>query len=331
MMSLSSMKKVIETVDSEWRSPLAEKVLERWGYDKGSVYSFRSSANHVFVFRAEGKRYFLRFIDNNERELQAINSEIEILLYLHKQNISVALPVKSSNEKYVEIVETSLGTYYAVVLEGLEGNQYQIKDLNNDQFFNWGKSLGKLHKVFKDIPKQYHEKRPGWNDHLTFVKETLPNKEKAAIKELEEINKWIKNLNVTNENFGIIHYDFELDNLYFNNDEVRILDFDDCSNYWYVADIAFALRDLFNECIDYSNPSFQQFLNGYREETDIDESLLCDLSWFMRLHNLITFARLLRTIDIQESEKNPEWLIDLRNKLKIHTEYYRTLFEKNYS
>ena len=31
--------------------------------------------------------------------------------------------------------------------------------------------------------------------------------------------------------------------------EINILDFDDCSYYWYVADIAFALRDLFEEKI----------------------------------------------------------------------------------
>jgi hypothetical protein len=38
MMKLSTMVKVVATVDGEWRSPLAEQILENWGYDEGSVY-----------------------------------------------------------------------------------------------------------------------------------------------------------------------------------------------------------------------------------------------------------------------------------------------------
>ncbi|MFD1450263.1 hypothetical protein [Oceanobacillus sojae] len=37
MMKLSTMKKVMNTVNSEWRSPLGEEILERWGYDKCSA------------------------------------------------------------------------------------------------------------------------------------------------------------------------------------------------------------------------------------------------------------------------------------------------------
>jgi hypothetical protein len=50
MMKLSTMLKVASTVDTEWRSPLAEKLLERWGYDESSVFAFRYSANFIFIF-----------------------------------------------------------------------------------------------------------------------------------------------------------------------------------------------------------------------------------------------------------------------------------------
>jgi Ser/Thr protein kinase RdoA (MazF antagonist) len=72
MMKLSTMRKVVDTVDHEWRSPLAERILTQWGYDEGSVYYFRSSANFIFVFRKNGQRYFLRFNDACERDIKQL-------------------------------------------------------------------------------------------------------------------------------------------------------------------------------------------------------------------------------------------------------------------
>lgn len=328
MMKLSTMKKVVDTVDHEWRSSLAEKILNQWGYDEGSVYYFRASANFIFVFRKNGKRYFLRFNATSERDLKTIEAEIETLLYLRNQPVHTAQPVKSLNDRYIEIIETDIGTFYAVVFEGLQGEQHEFGDLKQEQFVTWGGALGRLHHVLKEMPEEYRQNRSSWNDKLAFVKETLPNHETAAVTELEQIIQWAEGLSISKETFGLIHYDFELDNLYWNHDEVGILDFDDCLICWYVADIAFALRDLFEDCIDLSHPFFQEFIKGYSRETEIDTTLLQDLPWFMRMHSLVLFATLLRTVDIEESENDPEWLIGLRRKLLGYIEKYRASFEK---
>lgn len=50
MMKLSTMKKVVDTLSEEWESSLAETILERWGYDAGTVRYVRASANFIFVF-----------------------------------------------------------------------------------------------------------------------------------------------------------------------------------------------------------------------------------------------------------------------------------------
>jgi len=36
-------------------------------------------------------------------------------------------------------------------------------------------------------------------------------------------------------------------------------------SYWYVADVAFALRDLFETGVDLSHPSFHAFIRGYSQ------------------------------------------------------------------
>jgi Ser/Thr protein kinase RdoA (MazF antagonist) len=327
-MKLSTMKKVMDTVDAEWRSPLAEDILERWGYDEGSVFCFRASANFIFVFKKEGRRYFLRFNDCCERDLETIEAEVEILNYLRNKPLRIAFPVKSLNDKYIEAVDTEVGTFYAVVFEGLEGNQYEFEELDEQYFSIWGSALGKLHHTLKDIPEHYRHSRSSWKDHLAFVKEMIPDQETSAKQELKKIMSWTEGLPVTKENYGLVHYDFELDNLRWDNRSFGILDFDDCSNHWFVADIAFALRDLFEENVDLEHPLFQEFMKGYKKETEIDMILLKNLSWFLRMRNLLSFVTLLRTVDIPESQDHPEWLKGLRKKLEGIIDKYRVSFEK---
>lgn len=326
MMKLSIMQKVFETVDSGWRSPLAEKILNKWGYDEGSVFCLRASANFIFIFKKDGQTYYLRFNDSSERELQSIEAELNIVQYLGNDSLNVAMPVKSLNEKYIEVVETDLGTFYAVVFEALEGKHYEVEEITNEQTYIWGKSLGKLHESLKNLPEDYRNNRPSWNDRLIKVKELIPPHEKTAYKELERILRWANGLTVSKENFGIIHYDFELDNVVFKNNTIGMLDFDDSSVYWYVADIVYALRDVGDFHIEL--PIIKKFIEGYKSETTLDIDILSESLWFERLHKLVSFAILIRAVDVEEAQEYPEWLINLRKKLSDLIDVYRLSFEK---
>lgn len=328
MMMLSTMQKVLRTIDREWRSPIAEQILTRWGYDKGSVYYFRSSANFIFVFKRSGKRYFLRFNDSSERELNVIESEINILKHLHSSSINVAQPVKSLNNNLIEVVNTEIGTFYSVVFEALEGKQFELEELEKEDYFVWGSTLGKLHNAFKSLPKQLTNHRPSWKNHFAFIDEQIQENEAAAIRVLKQIKSWTNDLHTSNENYGLIHFDFELDNQRWgNNNEISVLDFDDSSIYWYVADIAFALRDLFEQEVDLNHPLFLEFMRGYSNETSYDESNLQDLHMFLKLHNLVLFAKLLRSIDIEESTDLLEEIDLLKTKLVNKINSIRASFE----
>jgi Ser/Thr protein kinase RdoA (MazF antagonist) len=95
-----------------------------------------------------------------------------------------------------------------------------------------------------------------------------------------------------------------------------------------VADIAYALRDLFEEGIDLEDPSFQAFIKGYRSETELDMALLKEIPMFMKLHDIVSFAKLLRSVDIPESDEYPEWLVNLKSKFVRKLEDYRQSFKK---
>ncbi|MDQ0176407.1 phosphotransferase enzyme family protein [Bacillus chungangensis] len=328
MMRLSTMKKVVATVDENWRSPLAEKILERWGYDPGSVYYFRSSANFVFVFSKEGKDYYLRFNEACERSLKTVEAETEILRYLCDKPIRTAQPVPSLNQKYVETIETELGTFYAVVFEALQGNQFEMEKLDKDHFYKWGSTLGRLHHIFKTMPEEYRDGRPSWKDRLQFAKTMLADEETYIKNELELVFQWAEGLQVSNEHFGMIHYDFELDNLNWEKDAFGVLDFDDCRTHWYVADIAYALRELSEYDVDLENPFVQSFISGYKTETELDMGLLKEIKWLMRMHNLESLASLLRSVDLTITSDDPDWLSELKEDLLGYIEEYRDFIQQ---
>lgn len=325
MMRLSLMKRVVETVDEEWRSPLAFKLMENWGYDEGQVYYWRASANFIFVCKREGKTYYLRFNEVSERSDKEIAAELKGVKYLAEHSIRVAQPVESKNGLLIETVETEWGTFHAVLFEAAEGEHLEFEELDGEQFFLWGRSLGELHKVLKKATSELKDGRPSWSDHLTNVEQVLPQNDLTLRRELQSLKEWATHLRRTDGNFGLIHYDFELDNIKVKDHQMEMLDFDDCAAYWFVADIIYALRDAGE--FDLRSPNIQKFLDGYRQQTQLDDELLHESEGFSRMHQLVLYSKLVRSVDIEESTDHPEWLANLRGKLINKIKEYRQSLE----
>jgi Ser/Thr protein kinase RdoA (MazF antagonist) len=253
---------------------------------------------------------------------------MKILEYLRDQPIRVAQPIPSIAGNVIETIETEIGTFYAVVFEALKGDQLEVEQLELKDYSLWGRELGQLHSIFKTMPIEYRTRRKTWRDQMSLAEAALPEHEEAARKELTELKAWAQELSATSENFGLIHYDFELDNQRWLNEEISILDFDDCMNHWYGADIAFALRDVLKTDDDLNKPIIKEFIKGYQLEMDLDVEMVDNLPKFIRMHNLFTFVGLLGTVDIHESENHPEWLKNLRVKLMQYIGNLRLSFMK---
>lgn len=329
MMKLSTMKALTDTLNDKWESAIADQILSCWEHDKRTAKYLRASANFQFVFQKAGRRYFLRFNHATERAIDRICAEVDYIKYLSSEGFTIAKPVPSIAGHFVQSVPTSQGVFHAVVFEGFAGRQFEIEELTPEIFTQWGKALGELHKAAQGYQAVG---RPTWKDHLTMVSEYLPVTEQAAQATLRELHEQLNRLSISEGNYGLVHFDFELDNIVWNGDEVGIIDFDDSAYYWFVADLAFALRDLFEdsaEKVDLRNESFQNFLAGYRLVRDITQEDLELIPMFLRLHNLITFAKLYRTLGTDEAQDEPIWLEELRKKLSQKMQFYRDEFSHN--
>jgi Ser/Thr protein kinase RdoA (MazF antagonist) len=326
MMRLSVMHAVVETLSEAGTSPLADQAAVLWTREPVSPRYLRTSANVVFTFTHAGRSYVLRLTDAHERTQAMLQGEVDYINHLALHGVPVARPIRSLAGLEVERVQTPLGTFHAVVFDFIKGTQYDIEELEQTQFAQWGHALGQLHRAAQSY------RGPGratWQERLTALEHDLPPNEQAARKLLARVAAQVEQFAADEQSFGLLHGDFELDNLIWTEQTIGIVDFDESTWGWFVADIAFALRDLFGDSagnIDWESADLRTFLDGYRSANAVSADTLAHLPVFLDMHNLYMFAKLLKTLDIPESEAVPAWVSGLQQKLIDKLHFYRDLF-----
>ena len=302
-------------VAPNWTSPLARQIADRWVGEETDVRVWRASANFVCVVTGGGAKYYLRFNHAEERSYTAICAELEWIQHLERSGCVIAAPAVSRAGNIVETVITPLGRFHAVLFHALPGSHREFDTLSLPDFETWGRTLGQIHAHSQN----YHvHGRPAWTDYVDLAARHISEHEAALRAELVAVERRLRDLPITSSSFGLIHYDFELDNLIWHEERAGVLDFDDCAHYWYAADIAYALRDLFDDSIahlDLAHPSLQAFVHGYRTAFPISDACLQRLSLFLRLHNLVLFARISRSLGASPPAEEPGWAVDLRTTL----------------
>lgn len=311
---------------------LAKMILENWEYDPSSLYMFnfyRISSNAIYPFKTDGKTKLLRFLPIEEKDKNNLIGELEFIRYLNLKKYPALCTIASkNNEEFLE-VSTPWGIYFAVVFDRVAGVQFGDIDYTYDICKKHGRSLGKLHKLSSEY-KPIRKLRWSYEDVLLWIEKELSNfpDEILAIQEVKILKEYLPKLPKNDQNFGLIHYDFELDNIFYDQatDTLNIIDFDDAMYHWYAMDIEQALDSIMNDssCENYSLMK-DVFIEGYREEFNVTDDILSLLPIFRRFANLYGYVRILQS-SAEVWNNEPEWLVHLRGKLAIAMEQRSKLF-----
>ncbi|MFM9280788.1 phosphotransferase enzyme family protein [Paenibacillus jiagnxiensis] len=314
---------------------LAEMILKNWKYDKESINMFkyhRISSNAIYPFQCEGKTQLLRFAPKTEKLKSNILAELDFISYLRDHHYGVLETVASRNGEELVEVRTPWGEYFASVFKRVSGVQISNTDFSDTVIFSYGKALGRLHRLSSQYtPGQF--KRWSYRDVLDWIQEVLKDfpDESAALMETERLQVFFASIPKTPMNYGLIHYDFEFDNVFYDDKSgsCNVIDFDDAMYHWYAMDIVQALDSL-EDCIpaDIFELRKKCFMDGYlTEHDDVSADYEHILPACRRFANLYGYARILRSTT-EKWENEPDWLTNLRKKLENSLERKSAFFGK---
>ena len=300
---------------------LAKQALENWQHDEDKLdemlAQFRISSNAIYPFYKNRNTCFLRLSPIEEKMNKNILGELEFITYLLKQDYPALEPIKSISGDFCLEIDTKWGKYYATAFKEVAGMQIENTNMSNEIMFQYGKTLGELHSLSsKFIPKTKkwtHIEVLSWIE-VALLKYNAPD---YMVSELKLIENELKKLPLTIDNYGLVHYDFELDNVFYDdkNKTCSVIDFDDGMYHWYVLDIEQVFDSISDELDDTRlQVAKNEFIDGYKSEHLYTQEMQETQPLMRRFINLYGYARVIRCVAEKFSDE-PEWLFDLRKKL----------------
>lgn len=300
---------------------LARAALQHWPCDQpvsdAWLSRFRISSNAVYPFLYRQELYFLRLAPVSEKREQNLQGELEFIQYLLDRGYPALEPLPAWNGSGCLTLDTQWGKYFASAFKAVPGEALEDLPLTAELVRAYGRSLGRLHRLSMD----FHPKTPKWSgfEALQWAEGALaryhaPEDMAAAVRRLEGE---LRQLPKTPELFGLVHYDFEPDNVFYdkNTASCHVIDFDDGMYHWYSLDIEQALASLQQLPIPDGLDASGEFLHGYEEERPYLREMEEMRPLMRRFIDLYGYARISRCLGDQPPAE-PDWLVGLREKLE---------------
>ena len=303
---------------------LARACLALYEYDEKSLADmlpyFRISSNSIYPFCKKDTHEvcFLRLSPSEEKPLSSVAAEIHLINWLNEKGFSAMKPVAMKTGEFAKEMRTEWGTFHVSCFAKVSGNSLEDTKGNLSVVRGYGQTLGKLHSLMKEYPCSEKHR-----DHKDLLKEIGDRMEEYDAPEIVKEEYWavcgeLERLIVSSSNYGTIHYDFEPDNVFYDEAEntFSVIDFDDAINCWYALDIVRAL-DALDDVIEDKNieDAVCRFLEGYQSVTDLTEEQKQSFSLMRRLVRLQEYTTILHVLSEPVDEK-PSWMNELIGKLK---------------
>ncbi len=291
---------------------LAEMMVKNWNYDEESVKHFRNfriSSNAIYPFEINGKAHFLRLSPDATKEVGFIEDEIAFTKYLRTQGYDAVDFIVSRNGKLVESCETPWGLYNASVMECVLGQELEEMEMDASIAYEFGSALGKLHEL-----SSTYDVKPSNRLHcieaLTWCESYLFDspEHKEIIEAIELLKPALEELPKDKMQYGLIHYDFDLDNVFLDQEsrKMHVIDFDDCMMSWYDMDVVLSLDKLGDAYQD-------SFIKGYKSHYQVSSDFEKLAPMFRQFTLIYSYTRIVRSIE-EKWENEPTWMINLRSK-----------------
>ncbi|MBQ7138573.1 MAG: phosphotransferase [Clostridia bacterium] len=303
---MMKLKNLVENFD------LARLALTHYTHDTGSLDSmlprFRISSNAVYPYLNRGQLCFLRLAPLEEKNPAHVQAEIDFIEYLRGQGYPAMRPIPDNTGRLTFLLDSHWGTYCVSAFAAVSGAPIEDTPLTPEIVYAYGQGLGQLHALSAvyDAPAI----RPAWDTVLNRDILQSAQASPAVLAACDKLFNALRALPTDRSCYGLIHYDFEPDNVFWDasSHSISVIDFDDCLYGWYAMDVAQALNEL-------DDAWAATFLEGYRSAFPFTAKQEATLPLMRQYIMLRSYARLKHCLS-EGLPNPPEWMVNLRAMLE---------------
>ncbi len=276
-------------------SALAERVLTNYNLPGSPACHFWSrSINDTYLVTAGETKFILRVAPTGWRTYEHLAAEIDLLRFLHRQQIPAPQPIPQTDGTYVQTLLAPEGPRYAVAFTFVpNASSGPMTEIRSNRY---GQAIAQLHVVTDNYPAD----QAGFRfDPQQMVDEPLARlkplfaEHQADFDYLLEISAGLKEtadkLPRSAPEYGICHGDVNNGNIHFNDyDDWALIDFEYFGYGWRVFDIAtFINNQVYN--LDKTKRTKRiraAFLEGYQSVHPLSDIELEVLPAFVMLRQI---------------------------------------------
>ncbi|HET9721264.1 MAG TPA: phosphotransferase [Solirubrobacteraceae bacterium] len=294
------------TAEHEPMTALARAAMARFEIGEDAKLTLVNvSENHTFRVddAANGMSYALRLHRPGYRTVEEIESEIDWIDALRRDGVvDTPAAVSASDGGRVVFVEAEGAQgRNAVVFRWIDGSTVDMDAGSRaiEQYETLGAIAARMHQHVRRWQPRPGFTRPPWDyehsigpaGHWGAWQDGLgvgPQERRLLDRLDTTIRTRLQRFGAGSDRFGLVHADMRLANLLVHEDEVLLIDFDDCGASWYMYD--FATTVSFMEDHPRVPELRAAWLRGYRSVAKLDAASEAELQTLVMLRRLLLVA-----------------------------------------
>ncbi|QOV11958.1 phosphotransferase enzyme family protein [Viridibacillus arvi] len=283
-------------------SPLVSELYGLEGYETSLINAHAGGRNVVYNCEKEGvSAKILRIAYLNDRSQEDLLGEVEYIQYLFEHGGSVSNVISSRKGNLLEEITHNNHSFFICLFEKARGkmlveNHYQYREgvPITEYYYNCGKVLGKLHQLSKGYAPVHRRYSFFDKYNVEYIDNLIPGTLPLLKEKMVELLKTLEGLDKNSESFGMVHFDYNDGNymIDFDTGQITVFDFDNSCFCWYMYDLAnvwmlgLGWIQFEPDAVkrqDFMDDYFKTVLEGYTSESQIEDSMLNNLSLFIQI------------------------------------------------
>lgn len=277
-------------------------ITKSFGIKFSDLKLLRDNVNLIYAYRKSGSKFILRITHSSVQKLEELQSEVDWLHFLQKNDANVSAPIESLNGNLIEVVNSGDTYFTATAYTEAKGKKIDRFNWNEPVFKEIGRVTGQLHRITKDYKPGNHV-IPRSDLVETEVARVMSHKEMHDEQFTARMLKLVNTLSYlprTRDHYGLIHNDINRGNMFIHNGHICLFDTADCAYSWFVADIALTLlyvvqyfqNDPNGKLTGHIRYFMDYYWEGYQSENKIAEEDLSAIPAIMTLRSIFIYDHL---------------------------------------